>query len=251
MPQPQHARQPRTSPSSAGRETASALEDAAWRLATGRAGAVVGTRAVLAADPRHVRAHALVGAARWLDGDLVGAVESLSLAARTAARVPRRRDRQLVEVVCAVAGGTADRAGLVAREHAADFPDDIVVCLLLGRAAEIEGDDRVWSTVEGLLRAAAPYVAASSSPRLVGAHAGLAALAAAGRGRPDAASLALAALELDPGSGTAMHALVHALESRGEADVAHGVAARWTAEHHPAPWLRDHLTTHGVVAAAG
>jgi hypothetical protein len=247
--QPQPARQRRSQQISTTRRDASALEEATWRMITGRPGALAGARAVLAADPRHVRAHAVVGAGRWLDGDLVGSVEALSLAARTASRVPRRRDRQLVEVVCALAGGSVDRAGLVARGHAADFPDEVLVPALLSRAAELGGDRRVWCVVDELVRAAEPSVAASSSVRLADALVALAALGAAGRADPTALGSAEEALARDPGSGTAAHALVHALEALGKPHAARRASTVWLGAHRPAPWLGRHLLGHARRAA--
>lgn len=246
MSQPQPARQSRSQQIRTTRPDASALEEATWLMITGRPGALAGARAVLAADPRHVRAHTIVGAGRWLAGDLVGSVEALSLAARTAARVPRRRDRQLVEVVCALAGGTIDRAGLVAREHAADFPDEVLVPALLSRAAELGEDRRAWSAVDELVLAAEPFVVASSSDRLTDAVVALAALSAAGRGDARALALAEEALVRDPASGTALHALVHALEGLGEPEAARRASAGWLAAHRAAPWLGRHLARHGV-----
>jgi hypothetical protein len=67
--------------------------------------------------------HALLAVSAARGGDEVTAADHI-VRARQQMRTTARRQRQLVEIAALIVAGDTDRAGGLALEHVAEFPDD-------------------------------------------------------------------------------------------------------------------------------
>lgn len=206
------------------------------RLLAVQDGASVAFAAAVAEDPNHARAHVALAMIATERPDRAGgpdAVDGHIARARAALAHGSAEDRSHVEAIATWCerGNTAGTAALI--EHLERIPDDAVALLVLAPSIAFAGAGDAlpdaWQYIERFtgVHGEAPW------------YLGLRAYGRTEQGLwYDAADLADAALELDPGNGNAAHALSHV---HYETD-AHGAGLKWLSE-----WIPTHGSTQRYV----
>ncbi len=208
------------------------------RLLAVQDGASIAFAAAVAEDPDNARAHAALAMIATERPDRAGgrdAVNGHLARARAALKQGSAEDRSHVEAIATWCekGNTSGTTALI--EHLDRAPDDAVALLVLAPSIAFAGAGEAlpdaWQYVE---RFTAVH---GEAPWYLG-------LRAYGRTEQglwyDAADLADAALELDPGNGNAAHALTHV---HYETD-AHGAGLRWLTDWIAGPGTTQRYLPH-------
>ena len=233
------ARTPRRSPAIPELSGADAsYAEGVRRLLAVQDGASVAFAAAVAEDPNHARAHVALAMIATERPDRAGgrdAVNGHLARARAALAHGSAQDRSHVEAIATWCekGNAAGTAALI--EHLDHSPDDAVALLVLAPSIAFAGAGEAlpdaWQYVERFtgVHGEAPW------------YLGLRAYGRTEQGLwYDAADLADAALELDPGNGNAAHALTHV---HYETD-AHGAGLKWLTDWIAGPGATQRYLPH-------
>lgn len=208
------------------------------RLLAVQDGASVAFAAAIAEDPNHPRAHVALAMVATERPDRAGgpdAVDGHLARARAALAHGSAEDRSHVEAIATWCekGNTAGTEALI--DHLDRVPDDAVALLVLAPSIAFAGAGDAlpdaWQYVERFtgVHGEAPW------------YLGLRAFGRTEQGLwYDAADLADAALDLDPGNGNAAHALSHVYY---ETD-AHGAGLKWLTEWITGPGSTQRYLPH-------